>query len=255
MEPPATEPYAGRQPAVTAVVPSFRGAPRIEALCARLLPVLQALDGELVLVDDFSDDGTWKIMIGISAVHPRICCLRLRRRGGQQAATLAGCAAARGRWIVTLDDDLEHRPEDLPRLLDRGRQGFDLVYAVPRSRPTRPLRLAGSRIFDFFFSILIGKPDGLRLTSFRALRGSLVRRMLADRTPALYVSALALRQRPRVGSIFVDPGPRASSRTTLPSLALTFCRTLLAYGPLSTLSRAKPVRDLLPEAEVVRSPR
>jgi undecaprenyl-phosphate 4-deoxy-4-formamido-L-arabinose transferase len=211
--------------------------------------VLRKLDGELVLVDDGSHDGTWQAMLGIATAHPRVSCLRLKRRSGQQAATLAGCAAARGDWIVTLDDDLEHRPEELPRLLECARRGCDLVYAVPRRRPLRPLRLLGSRLFDLAFRLLIGKPRGLKLTSFRALRRSLVRRMLAARAPAVYVSALALRLRPRVGAIQVDPGPRAASRTPLPRLVLSFGRTLLAYGPLGALRPARPVGELLPVAE------
>jgi len=237
-------------PLVTVVVPSFRGEPRLGSLCARLLPEVEALHGQLILVDDGSDDSTWAVMLAMAREHSNIGCLRLERRSGQQAATLAGCSVAEGRWIVTMDDDLEHDPSAITRLITRARQGYDLVYAVPRSRPPRLLRRAGSRLFDLVFRMLIGKPRGIRLTSFRVLRSNLVRRMLDDRASAIYVSALALRQRPMVSSISVVPGPGVRSRTPLPRLVRTFTATVLAYSVLGRIGRRRPVRDLLPIAEV-----
>lgn len=236
-------------PLVTVVVPSFRGSTRLPALWGRLAPVLDTLGGELVLVDDASDDETWPVMLGMAEADPRVRCLRLARRSGQQVATLAGCSVARGRWVLTMDDDLEHDPVEIPRLLARGAEGCDLVYGLPRARPPRPLRRLGSRLFDLAFWLLIGKPRGLRLTSFRALRADLLAGMLRDRAGHVYVSALALRRRPRVGSVPVTPGPHAASRTSFGRLAATFARTLLAYGPLGTLRRGRPVRELLPIAE------
>ncbi|MBN1837623.1 MAG: glycosyltransferase [Spirochaetales bacterium] len=238
------------EPLVTAVVPSFRGSPRLESLCSRLLPVLRGIGGELILVDDGSDDDSWAVMRAAAADCAEVGCVRLARRSGQQAATLAGCSAASGRWIVTLDDDLEHKPEDIPRLLDRAEAGYELVYAVPRARPLRPLRRLGSGVFDLGFSLLVGKPRGLRLTSFRVLDRGLVKRMLGDRVPAIYVSALALRQKPRVSKVAVSPGPPAASRTSVRRLAGTFLQTLVGYGPLGRLRRGRPVVDFLPIAEV-----
>jgi len=240
------------EPVVTAVVPSYRGASRLGALCARLLPMLRKIPGELILVDDCSDDGSWAAMLETAGANPDVGCLRLARRSGQQVATLAGCSAAAGRWIVTLDDDLEHRPEEIPRLLARAEQGFDLVYAAPQARPLRPLRRLGSGLFGLGFSLLIGKPRNLKLTSFRVLRTDLVERMLRDRVSAVYVSALALRQGPRISSVTVTSGPPAASRTSTRSLALTFLRTLLGYGCLSRLRRARPAGELLPIAEIRR---
>lgn len=237
------------------MVPSYRGAPRLGALCARLLPVLETLAGELMLVDDCSDDATWPVMLETAAAHPNVGCLRLARRSGQQVATLAGCAAAAGRWIVTLDDDLEHDPREIPRLLARAEQGCDLVYGVPRrvgTRPVRPLRELGSRLFGLGFQLLIGKPRGLKLTGFRVMSAALVARMLAERVSAVYVSALALRQRPRVSAVPVTPGAPAPSRTPVSRLVRTFVRTMLGYGPLGRPWPGRPVGELLPIAEIRR---
>lgn len=240
------------EPLISVVVPSYRGASRLGALFARLLPVIEGFGGEVVLVDDGSDDSTWPMMLALARESRNVVCLRLERRSGQQAATLAGCSAAAGRWILTIDDDLEHDPADIPRLLARAREGYDLVYAVPRSRPSGFLRSAGSLLFDLSFRLLIGKPRGIRLTSFRILSASLVRRMLDDRASAVYVSALALRQRPRVSGIPVTLGPRAASRTSLLRLVGTFTATVFAYGPLGRFTRRRPVRNLLPVAEIRR---
>lgn len=235
---------------VTIVVPSYRGAPRLVPLADRLLPVVQRLRGDLVFVDDASDDGTWPTMLALARRSALVRCVRMARRGGQQLATLAGCSVAAGRWVVTMDDDLEHDPSAVPRLLERAGRGYDLVYAVPHSRPPRLLRRAGSRLFDVAFSLLVGKPWGLRLTSFRVLDIALVRRMLCDRVPAVYVSALALRQRPRVTSVRIAPGPHTPSRTSVRRLAATFARTIAAYSAFGRLLPARPALDFLRIAEV-----
>jgi glycosyltransferase involved in cell wall biosynthesis len=238
------------EPRVSVVIPSFRGAPRLGALFDRLLPALESYSWQIVLVDDGSDDSTWEVMLALAEEKKNVTCLRLRRHSGQQAATLAGCAAASGRWILTIDDDLEHDPVDIPRLLGRAEQGYDLVYAVPRSRSSGFLRSAGSLLFDLSFRLLIGKLRRIRLTSFRVLSSSLVRRMLDDRASDVYVSALALRQRPRVSSITVTPGPRAASRTSLARLVRTFTATMVAYSLLGRFTRRRPVRDLISVAEI-----
>ena len=240
------------EPLVSVVVPSYRGASRLGALLARLLPVIEGFGGQVVLVDDGSGDSTWPVMLALAEKNRNVVCVRLERRSGQQAATLAGCSAATGRWVLTIDDDLEHDPADIPRLLARAQEGYDLVYAVPRSRPSGFLRSAGSLLFDLSFRLLIGKPSGIRLTSFRILRASLVRRMLDDRASAVYVSALALRRRPRVSSIPVDSGPRVASRTSPARLVRTFTATVFAYSLLGRFTRRRPVRNLLPIAEIRR---
>ncbi len=238
---------------VSVVVPSYRGSRRLGALASRLMPVVRSLAGEVVLVDDGSDDDTWEVMTAIAEREGAVTCVRMARRSGQQAATLAGCRIARGRWIVTLDDDLEHAPEGIPLLLARARSGCDLVYAVAPGRALGAVRRLGSRLFDVAFSLAVGKPFGLRLTGFRVMSRDLVARMLEERAAAIYVSALALRQRPRTASVRVAAGPRAASRYSLARLARVFAATLAAYSPLGRLAPARPVGEQLAIAEVRRA--
>jgi polyisoprenyl-phosphate glycosyltransferase len=236
-------------PEVSVVVPTYRGAARLAALAARLLPVVEALDGEVVLVDDGSGDGTWAVIRALAAGNAGVRGARLARRSGQQTATLAGASLARGRWIVTIDDDLEHDPAVLAALLARARAGCDLVYGVPSTRRVSLPRRIGSRFFDLAFSLLIGKPPSLRLTSFRVMSRDLVAAMLRERAASIYVSALALRQKPRVAAVAVDPGPRAPSRYSLVRLAVVFGRTLAAYGILGRVVQGRPVREHFDVAE------
>jgi len=243
------------EPLVSAVVPSFRGAGHLGALFSKLLPILEQLNGELVLVDDCSDDDTWKVMTKAASENKTVTCVRLDRRSGQQTAVLAGCKVAGGRWIVTLDDDLEHDPVHIAKLLSRGEEGFDLVYAVPGKHAmpvgfNEYIRRIGSMFFGFAFSVFIGKPLRLKLTSYRALRAELVRKMLSSHASAVYVSALALRQRPRVDAVTVDPGGHADSRTSLPRLVTTFIKTVFYYGPVGRLIPQAKVTTLLPIAEI-----
>jgi polyisoprenyl-phosphate glycosyltransferase len=241
------------------VVPSFRGALRLEALCRRLVPVASLLRAEVILVDDASNDGSFEVMKRLAATHRDVRCARLSERGGQQVATLAGMSLASGSRVATMDDDLEHGPADLSALVERARDGFDLVYGVPRYRRvamcsgtrslTDAVRRVGSRLFGLAFTLLIGKPYRLKITGFRVLSADLVARILADRAAAVYISALAFRRRPSVASVQVTPGPRVESRTPVRRLVMTFLQTITSYGPFGRLRKRRPVRSFIRIAE------
>lgn len=117
-------------PSVSAVVPVHDGAETLPELCARLFAVLQACarTWEVILVNDGSRDASWAVIEGLCARQPQLRAFDLAENVGQHGALLCGVRAARGEWIVTLDDDLQHPPEVIPQLLRAGLDGADLVY-------------------------------------------------------------------------------------------------------------------------------
>ena len=102
-------------------------------LVERLQPVLSALAGpyELVLVNDGSPDRSWEIIEQLAAKHSWVRGIRLMRNYGQHNALLCGIRAARYEIIATMDDDLQHPPEELPKLLAELNRGFEVVYGAP----------------------------------------------------------------------------------------------------------------------------
>jgi polyisoprenyl-phosphate glycosyltransferase len=131
------EPVSTFDPAivVSVVIPAFNEQENLDALWARLAPVLDAVgSGEVVIVDDGSRDATWSEINRLAEADPRVRGVRLSRNFGHQAALSAGMAVARGRTVCFMDADLQDPPELLLELLEKWREGNEVVYAIRRSR-------------------------------------------------------------------------------------------------------------------------
>jgi len=119
--------------------------------------VAAGIRGELIVVDDGSSDGTFAELLRLAGEQDFLRPLRLAEGRGQSAAIAAGIAAARGRWIATLDGDLQNDPADLPGLLEMARQGgFDMVQGVRASRRDSFPKRAGSRVAGWTRRLLLG---------------------------------------------------------------------------------------------------
>src|SRR5438876_3308203 len=119
---------------LSVVVPVYNSEATLLELVRRLQPVLarRAVAFELVLVNDGSRDRSWKTVQSLALEHNWIHGINLMRNSGQHNALLCGIRAARCDLIVTLDDDLQNPPEEIPKLLDALGEDDDLVYGVPR---------------------------------------------------------------------------------------------------------------------------
>src|SRR6266446_489805 len=116
-------------PELSIVVPLYNEEANIEELYARLTQVLRELgkEYELIFVDDGSRDGTFKLLAQMQTKDNKVHVIRLRRNFGQTGALAAGFDFAEGDVIVAMDGDLQHSPEDIPRLLDKIAEGYDVV--------------------------------------------------------------------------------------------------------------------------------
>ena len=114
---------------LSVVIPVFNEEESVTHLVAELHAALDptGLRFELVLVDDGSSDGTWPIMLGLSERDPSLNLVQFRRNFGQTAAMQAGLDASRGKLIVTMDADLQNDPADIPAMLKKLAEGYDLV--------------------------------------------------------------------------------------------------------------------------------
>ncbi len=118
------------------VVPVYNEVESVEALCASIEAAVAGLGRtyEVVLIDDGSTDGTWEKLKALSAVYPRLKLVRFRTNFGQTAAMSAGFRESSGEIVITLDADLQNDPADIPLLLERLEQGFDVVSGWRRDR-------------------------------------------------------------------------------------------------------------------------
>jgi glycosyltransferase involved in cell wall biosynthesis len=143
-------------PEISVVVPFYNEGPNVRALLARLIPVLQKTGEtwEIVCVNDGSRDNTLDLLIDASDAHPGVKVIDLSRNFGKDLALSAGLAYASGRAVIPIDADLQHPPEVILELLAKWREGYEMVYAVRRSRDDQS---TGGRLFARTFYWLFKK--------------------------------------------------------------------------------------------------
>ncbi|GDY11513.1 glycosyl transferase [Planctomycetota bacterium] len=175
-------------PRLSLIVPCCNEAEVLSTTHARLLSVLESTGKtwEILYIDDGSHDRTWVLIGSFAAPDPRIRGLRLSRNFGHQRAVSAGLDAARGQVVVIIDADLQDPPELIPAMLDRWRQGADVVYGQRRTRAGETgFKIATARLFYRFLDRLSDVRIPLDTGDFR----------LMDRTVVEAVKAMPERDR------------------------------------------------------------
>lgn len=201
---------------LSVVVPVYNSAPSLPELVERCDATLTAtgLTHELVLVNDGSADESWQVLEELVDRYPGVVAVDLLRNHGQNVATMCGMARARGELVATLDDDLQHPPEELQVLLDHLRDRPDLDAVVgswPRDRGG--VRDVGTRVNATVDRIANGTPKGFHHTGFRLMRRPVVDAMLATRTRTPIVWSLLSRSTARVANVTVRHAPRRHGRS------------------------------------------
>jgi len=160
---------------ISVVVPVYRSARILPKLVERLAPVLaaEARAYELVLVDDNSPDDSWRVIGELARTHAWVRGVRMMRNFGQHGALLCGIREARFDVVATMDDDLQHPPEELPRLLHELAGGADVVYGSPAEERHGFLRDLASRITKMALAHAMGAATARRVSAFRVLRTQL----------------------------------------------------------------------------------
>lgn len=153
-------------PELAIIVPFFNEGAGLSAFIARLLPAVEMVtqDYRVVLVDDGSTDNTWAAISDQTRTHPKIFGMRLSRNFGKESALCAGLEHAQARAIITLDGDLQHPPELIPKMVRCWRQGnAKIVEAVKQERGSEsPGNRIGSTVFYSVFRLFSGvKLDGM----------------------------------------------------------------------------------------------
>ncbi|AYD67222.1 glycosyltransferase [Achromobacter sp. B7] len=192
-DPPET---GGGSLEVSIVIPVYRSEsilPKLVAKVAEVMGALQMTDRfELVLVNDCSPDNSWKVITEQAALHPFIKGISLRKNFGQHNAVMAGLHHTNGRYVILMDDDLQHPPSAIGKLLDALRSGYDVCYTNYVGRQHALWKKVGSKFNDLVATYALRKPKGLYLSSFKALRQEVVQEVIRYDGPYAYVDGLIL---------------------------------------------------------------
>jgi dolichol-phosphate mannosyltransferase/undecaprenyl-phosphate 4-deoxy-4-formamido-L-arabinose transferase len=217
------------------IVPVFNSVQSLPELTERVAAVLVGRAGEsyeLIFVDDASSDPeTWPMLQTLAGQHVEVRAIQLMRNFGRTGAVLAGITAAKGRWLLTMDDDLQHRPEDIPELLCK--RDHDVVLAQFSRKHHGLVARIGSRLTTWLEQLAIGMPPALSHSPFLLIKSEIARQMLGIQTPSPFLPALYLAvTRDLVGVAAHDPRHSGESTFSLARRIKNFSNLLINNSAL-----------------------
>ena len=203
------------KPSVSVVVPVYNGAGNLQELVARvrstLVPLTEAF--EVLLVNDGSKDNSWEVIEELADQDAAVLGLNLMHNYGQHNALLEGILRSSCDIIVTMDDDLQHPPEELPKLLEAIRQGHDVAYGKPVKREHTLWRNLSSRIIKGSLRIALGADMAEKSSAFRAFRGGLKKGFSRFSDAQVSIDVLLSWTADRVACVEVEHHPRKQGRS------------------------------------------
>lgn len=197
------------------VIPVYNSEKTIEEVCARILSLYaERYDLDIVLVNDGSTDGSDGACRRIQASRPRqVTYVRLSRNFGEHNAVIAGLTHAVGELCVLMDDDMQNPPEEIAKLVDAMRHDYDVVYSTFLDRKDSLFRNIGSRFHNFMASLVLKKPAGLYLSSFKIINRFLIDEITKYTGPDPYIDAIILRSTNNIGQVTVRHEDRQHGRS------------------------------------------
>lgn len=208
MVPHAQTDCRSAQTALSIVVPVYRSEAILPALVAQVETAAGSLNFEdsfeLILVNDGSPDASWQRIVELADAYDFVRGVCLMKNFGQHNAIMAGLRASRGQIVVLMDDDLQHAPSDIARLVEALGRGADVCYTHYVDRQHAAWKRWGSWFNNVVATYLLKKPPGVYLSSFKAMRRGVVDEIVNYDGPFAYVDGLILDVTRSIVSVDID---------------------------------------------------
>lgn len=187
------------------VIPVYRAEETLRELYRRLVAVLvtEGVDYEILFVEDCGGDRSWEVIQALANDDTRVRGIRMSRNYGQHSALLCGIRAARNEVVVTLDDDLQNPPEEIPKLLAKLAEGYDMVYGTREQERHGLLRDMASRITKWALQSAMGAETARNVSAMRAFRTELREAFANYRSPTVNLDVLLTWATTRFGAVRV----------------------------------------------------
>lgn len=188
---------------ISVVVPVFNGERSLLELNKRIIRTLSKEYNkfEIIYVDDRSQDNSRKIIELLKQSNNCVEYIFHKYNYGQQSAIFSGLKKSRGEIIITIDDDLQHPPEEILLIINE-LKNYDGVFAFPLEKPHKLYRKWGSYLTNQLFNLLFKKDSKLKISSFRAIRRNLINRMIEEESYFVYISALMIKNSINLKTIY-----------------------------------------------------
>jgi polyisoprenyl-phosphate glycosyltransferase len=216
------------------VIPVFNSEAIVGETIDRVIGFFEdaGLKFELILINDGSRDGSWRIVKERAVAHSHIIALNLLHNSGQHKANLAGLREATGDYVITMDDDLQNPPDQIGLLIDEAMTGKDAVFGKFERKQAAGYRALGSKAIGLINRRIFGQPPDLTVTNFRILRRDVVDRICASRTAYPYITGQALLYSSNRSNVTVrhDPRPVGDSSYGFLRIAKLVATILFSYS-------------------------
>lgn len=232
---------------VSVVIPVYNSAGVVGETIGRTATCLDGLHVryEIVAVNDGSTDGSWAVLESLARARPEVVAIDLARNCGQHAALVCGLRRSRGRLVVTMDDDLQNPPEEIPVLLAKAAEGHDVVFGRFRRKRHGWVRRAGGFVVRGLDRFLFRAPRGVVGSTFRVMSREVVERICRHPTRYPYVRGLAFLHAASPANAWIEHHPRRYGRSGYGArqLALFVGRIVAGHAGLraGTIARAGAV--------------
>jgi undecaprenyl-phosphate 4-deoxy-4-formamido-L-arabinose transferase len=192
------------------VIPVYKSSEILEELIIELNQALAEVypEHEVILVNDGSPDRSWQVIEELSSRFPRVRGINMMRNYGQHNALLCGIRAAKYPVLVTMDDDLQHPPAEIPHLLKRLDEGYDVVYGSPRHERHGLWRDLASQITKLALRSTMGVDIAQNVSAYRAIRTQVRQAFANYQGPYVNLDVLLTWGTNRFSAITVDHKPR-----------------------------------------------
>lgn len=219
---------------ISVVVPVYKSHECVAELVRQVSDALKNFDWELVMVNDCSPDTSWQEILKASEKESRVLGINLRKNGGQDLAILAGLNSASGKWVVIMDDDLQHSPYDIPKLYNEAQKGFDVVYADFKQKKQKLWKNLGSALNGKVSELALGKPKGIYLSPFKIINGDVVKEMCKLNNLFPYIDGLIFQITKNITQINIEHHKReyGKSNFTLIKSIQVFLRMMFGFSVL-----------------------
>lgn len=199
---------------VSVVIPVYNSEECLDDLLKSLTSVAEGISPnyEIILVNDASRDGSWAKIVKLSKTYRKLKGINFKKNFGQDNALMAGLTHSRGRKVVIMDDDLQHNPADMPLLLKKVDEGFDVCYANFVSKKQTWFKNFGSWFNGKIANIVISKPDNIYLSPYKAISRDIVNEILKYDGPFPYVDGLIFSVTQNISQVTVSHHERLAGK-------------------------------------------
>ncbi len=204
-------------PEFSVIIPVYNSEGSLEPLLGRLKNVFTEMNTpyEVIFINDNSTDASYEVLKKLQAINETVVVIDLFRNYGQQNALMCGFNYCKGNFIVTMDDDLQQAPEDIPVLYKQIKLGYDVVIGEYTSKKHNAIKNLGSlyirklnkRIFNF-------RDDSIKFSSYRIIKKEVIDQIKGERTNFPYISGMLISTTKNIANVQVNHYERTYGKSS-----------------------------------------